>query len=224
MRPGYLLILAVALVAGASGVAYARTSGSATDNVIYACVMGHIGIPRIVSGPGLCRRSETELTWNRDGSAAVPSAAWYTSRPLNDVVPIPLTPPPVAPTVPLLSLDLPSPPDGGGYLVNVTFGLRNTGPVDAEVICHAGNIMGHQFFAPVSDQTAGQESLGGVYGSDTRTYTITTVYTGGGTTGLFCGIIAWTTQGSLDEQLPSVELAGAILTAQRIDDLTAVTP
>lgn len=222
MRPGYLLILAVVLVAGASGVAYARTSGSATDDVIHACVMKHIGIPRIVSGPEKCRRTETPLSWNGEGSGTLPTEAWYTNRELDDVVSIPITPPPAGQPVPLLTLDLPSPPEGGGYLLNVTFGLRNTGPVDAELVCHVGNIMAHQFFAPVSDQTAGQELLGGVFGSDTRTYSVTGVYTGGGTTGLHCGIINWTTQGQAEEQLPSVELKGAILTAQRIDQLTQV--
>jgi hypothetical protein len=75
---------------------------------------------------------------------------------------------------------------------------------------------------PISDQTVGQEHLGGIGGASTRLYTMEGAYTAGGSVGLACGMIGWTGMTETPDltQAPSVSINGAFLSAERIDQLT----
>jgi hypothetical protein len=66
-----LLAVLAATVSVVAGVAWAATSGEAT-NVIYGCKHPSGGWLRQVSGPAQCRRRETPVNWNIEGPKGDP--------------------------------------------------------------------------------------------------------------------------------------------------------
>jgi hypothetical protein len=61
------LIVAVALVAGATGVAYATAAVTSTTTKIQACQNNTNGLLRVVSDASTCRTDETAVSWNVQG-------------------------------------------------------------------------------------------------------------------------------------------------------------
>ena len=220
MVAGVLTLVVMVGVGG--GILYAATSSS--TGVVNACV-NTAGQPRIVTSASECKKSEKPLSWNQQGPPGVGAQAWFKSAGMGDThISLPAHPDNNAPEDPQVMLaNLPEPPSGGGYLMSATFGLMNNGPRDAGLICAVDDQSQQQLFVPMNDQTPQEFGgvLNGVFSSNTRTYTITGVVQHGGNVGLKCWINKWPQQDAVPAQpAPAVEIWSALVTAQRIDQLT----
>lgn len=216
-------VAALALAGGLAsvGVVWA-TSTPPSTTMISACV-AKSGTMRIVSSASSCRTREQSLTWNSAGPG------YYTHKKYQPFDGGAVT---IA-TTPTTLLTLSGLPDlssgGGGYLLTASLTLVNastfTGnPADTAVGCTLGNVQDIQgLVVPEMGVSPGLQTSGGWYSMNRRSFTITGVYTGGGTVSLECGINSpdWTPGSSSP---PEVKFVGGVITAQAVASLADQTP
>ncbi len=233
---GALVVGAIAVLAG---VAWSTIPSA--DGEIWACYKKSGGTVRIIDESRSCKADETRISWNQQGPQGLPGEpgqagepgpagvtyAGYSQHTLEDTnggdeIVLPYTPPPTGQPLMISMLQLPQPPEGGGYLGTATFELRNNGAADAHVVCNVGNRMAHELFVPY-DQLSNHE-LGGVYTSNSSLFTITGLSDFGGMP-FACGVVGW--QGG-DPQPPQPEIVvaayslSAVLVAE-VEDQTPVS-
>jgi hypothetical protein len=70
-----VVLIAVAGMLVAAGVAYALGTIPGADGTIHACYLKNVGTIRLVNAPGDCSRFEVAVSWNQQGQKGDPGAA-----------------------------------------------------------------------------------------------------------------------------------------------------
>jgi hypothetical protein len=123
-----LLIVSVAILAGAASVSYATTVLTTATDVIQACTKGD-GQLRIIDSSSSCKQNETPISWNVQGPQGPPGGpaqAFYA----RNCCPVPSTLPAAGTSASIVHVDLPA----GSYTLTGKVMLQRLGSPDGQAI------------------------------------------------------------------------------------------